>query len=157
VLPAKAITVERTFDFALVKSYITHPRVYGHVSDDSCVPADRFEPCQLDAVIYALIKFDGEPVGVFMFVTENAVTAQVHTCLSPDAWGRSAEAARAAAAWLFASTQFLRINTQIPVCNKLAERLAQKAGMTQYGLCPKSFLKGGRVWDIALYGMSKEH
>lgn len=150
------ITVERTFDFDLVRSYITHPRVYEHVSDDSCPPASDFQPCQLDAVIYALIRIDGDPSGVFMFVTENAVTLQVHTCLAPSAWGRSAEAAKAAAKWVFSTTGFLRINTQIPVFNKLAERLAIKAGMKQYGLCPKSFLKNGQVWDIALYGMSKE-
>lgn len=151
------ITVERTFDFELVKSYITHPRVYEHVSDDSCPPASEFQPCESGMVIYALVRFDGEPAGVFMLVTENAVTLQVHTCLGPNAWGKSVEAAKAAAEWVFSTTKFLRLNTQVPVCNKLAERLALKAGMTQYGLCPKSFLKNGRLWDIGLYGMSKEN
>lgn len=150
------LTIERTFDYELVRSFITHPRVYGSLTDDGCGPADSFKPCESEAVIYALVKLDGEPAGVFMFVPENSVTVQVHTCMSPRVWGQSDVAARMTAHWLFTTTGVVRINTQVPVYNKLAERLALRAGMKQYGLCPKAFLKDGKLWDIALLGMSKE-
>lgn len=150
------ITVERTFDYGLIRSFMVHPRVYGHISDDSCPAAAEFSPQETELIYYCLVRFDGEPAGVFLFVPENGVTCQVHTCMGPKAWGRSAEAARATAEWVWANTPFVRINTQVPVYNKLAERLSVAAGMKQYGLCPKAFMKNGKLWDIALYGMSKE-
>lgn len=150
------ITVERTFDYDLIRSFMVHPRVYPHITDDGCGPAEDFRPHESELIYYALVRIDGEPAGVFMFVTENSVSCQVHTCMGPRAWGVSAEAAKEAAKWVFSTTPFVRINTQVPVYNKLAERLSIKAGMTQYGLCPKAFKKNGQLWDIALYGMSKE-
>lgn len=150
------ITIERTYDLELVRRFMTNPRVYECLIDDGCGPASEFRPSDSPAVIYALVIDDGRAAGVFMFVPENTITCQVHTCLDPSMWGRSVEAAKEAAKWIWSNTGFLRINTQVPVSNKLAERLSKLSGMTQYGLCPKAFKRGGKLWDIALYGMSKE-
>lgn len=150
-----AVTIERTFDYALVRSFITHPRVYRQITDDACVSVEKFSVNESDQVIYALVKCDGKPVGVFVFVPENSFTLQVHTCLSPAIWGAAFVAAREAARWVFETTNFVRINTQVPFFNVLAARLSLLAGMELYGVCPRSFMKNGTLWDVALYGMSK--
>lgn len=151
-----AISVEQTRDYAMIRGFMTHPSVYDCITDDGCGPPETFAVCESPLVTYVLVRLDGTPVGVFMFSYENVAACQVHTCMTPPIWGRTHEAAKMAATWIWTNTKFVRINTQVPVFNKLAERLSKRAGMSQYGLCPRAFMKNGELWDIALYGMSKD-
>ena len=147
--------ISRTFDYELVRALMTHPRVYPWLADDGSPPPEEYEPPESDLLYYLLVEEDG-PVGVFLFVPENAATVHVHTCLTPAIWGRSIEATEAARRWIFENTQFQRITTTIPEDNRLAARLAVRSGMKEYGRNPKSYLKGGVLLDQVLYGMNKE-
>ena len=147
--------VSRTKDYELVRSLIAHPKVYPWLADDGSPAAEDFRPFQGDAIYYLLVE-EQTPVGVFMFVPENAATVQVHTCLTPAVWGRSIEATNAAKRWIFEHTKFQRITTTIPENNRLAQRLAVRSGMKEYGRNPKSYLKGGVLLDQILYGMNKD-
>lgn len=151
------ITFERAGDLELVRSVMTHPQIYPHISDDGSPPAEEFEPIDHPAVWYVL-AFDGdELLGLFMFIPQGAACWEVHTCLLPASWGaRAAAAAAGAAAWLFKQTECRRIVTAVPICNRLALRFARQAGMTQYGVNPNSFLKHGELHDQVLLGLSKD-
>lgn len=147
----------RTTDIDLVRSIITDPQVYRWVSDDASPEASDFQPAPADGdgVIYVLVE-SGAARGIFAFFRQNAATTEAHTCVLPSMWGRTHLAARAAVAWVFENTTFLRIVTSVPDDNPLAARLATMAGMTHYGHNPKSFQRRGRLLGVDLFGISKE-
>lgn len=151
------ITADRTFDAEIITRTMRHPKLYEHLSDDGCPPASHFDAPVHDGLIYLAMHEDEEFLGVFLFHPQNHVCYEVHTCLLPSAWGKRALLCTAEAAkWIFGNTACTRIVTSVPAYNKLALRLAERSGMVQYGLNPKSFLKNGILHDQALLGMNKE-
>lgn len=151
------LTFERTRDFDLVRKIMTHPRVYPHITDDGCPPVEEFHPAEDRGLWYILVRNAGEPVGLWLFVPQNAVCWEVHTCLLPVAWGETGkEAAKRMAEWIWQYTTCRRIVTNVPECNRLALRFAKAAGMVEYGRNEKSFLKDGKLWGQIMLGLTKE-
>jgi RimJ/RimL family protein N-acetyltransferase len=147
---------DRSWDWQLIKGVVTHPRVYPHISDDFCPPAEQWEPNRHESIWYVVVRDGGELLGLWMFVPHNAICWEIHTCLLPSAWGRRArEAAQQGWAWLWANSSCVRVITDVPECNRLALRFARAAGMTQYGLNPKSYMKNGQLHDVILLGISR--
>lgn len=147
--------IERTFDQDLIRSIITHPKIYPFASDDSSPKADEFQPSVQDSIYY-LTPVEDRIMGCFMMVPANAITFEVHTCILPEYWGtKAAEAAKLCAAWMFHNTPCRKIITHVPAYNRLAYRFAKQAGMTEEGLIKDSFLKDGRVYDQHLLGLAK--
>jgi RimJ/RimL family protein N-acetyltransferase len=95
-------------------------------------------------------------LGLFMLVPENAICWKVHTCLLPLAWGKKAKkAARQGIEWVWKNMPAMRLVTDVPAYNRQASIFARWAGMTQYGLNPKSYQKNGKLMDVILLGISK--
>lgn len=152
-----ALTFERTSDFDLVRSIMTHPRVYPHITDDGCPPVEEFHPSEDRMLWYILVRNAGKPVGLWLFVPTNAVCWEVHTCLLPEAWGDvGREAAKRMAEWIWQYTACRRIITNVPECNRLALRFAKAAGMLEFGRNEASFLKNGRLHAQIMLGLTKE-
>jgi RimJ/RimL family protein N-acetyltransferase len=150
------IIFERTQDWELVKLIVTHPKIWKHVVDDRKVQPEEWEPVKDESVWFVLAKDDGQILGMWMFTPENLVTWKVHTCVLPWAYGAKAkEAAEKLSVWFFAQTGAERLITEVPQYNRLALKFAKCAGMVQYGLNPKSYLKFGKLQDLILLGMSK--
>ena len=156
VRKSRELTFERSEDWDLIRSVITHPKIWPHVSDDSTPPWEEWQPVIADSVWYVVVRDGEEVLGVFTMVRHNAICWEVHTCLLPSAWGRTLEAARQMAEWAFANMECLRIITNVPAYNRLALRFAERAGMTQFGVNEKSYLKDGKLWDQFCLGLSKE-
>lgn len=150
------MTYARLYDMQVIADTITHPRIYPHVSDDLAPPRESFVPCDHPSVYYLGAWDQQEYLGLWMFAPQNSICWDVHTCLLPTAWGkRAAEATKGAASWIFANTECQRIITTVPATNALALRLAKLAGLTQFGVNERSFLKNGQLLDQILLGISK--
>ena len=152
------IRIERCFDPALVTEIITNPKIYPHVSDDYSPPQDEFTAERLvqNAWIYFLTPiFEERTVGVFMVHGHNGVMYEVHTCILPEFWGKSVEAAKVGTQWMFENTPCRKLITLVPVYNRLAYRLALRAGMKDQGIITKSFLKNGTLFDQYVLGIEK--
>lgn len=148
---------ERTTDYKLIKSIVTHPRVYQHVSDDFAMPPEDWEPTQHELIWYLLVKEGEEVLGLFTIIPHNAICWDVHTTLLPTAWGpKGRKAAREALRWMFTNTDCKRLTTEVPDYNSLALRFAEAAGMKKYGYNPESFQKGGKIQGMTLLGISKD-
>jgi RimJ/RimL family protein N-acetyltransferase len=148
---------ERTRDYDLVRQIMTDPRVWPHISDDLAPAPTDFRPLECEAVWYVLVIGAGEVLGLFAFVPQNSVCWEVHTCLDPRAWGATgARAARELPAWIWANTPCRRIVTSVPAYNRLALRFARAAGMQEFGVNPRSYLKNGELQDQVLLGLSPE-
>lgn len=147
---------ERTRDYARIRAIATHEKLWPHVSDDFSGPREEWRPVEDEALCYVLAREGEETLGFFLLVPQNGVCWDIHTCLLPEAWGaRAREAARGIVAWTFAETPCQRLVTSVPGHNRLALRFAQRAGMTEYGRNPKSYLKGGILQDQILLGLSR--
>lgn len=143
-----------TRDLELVRRVMTHPKIYRHLADDGCPPPDEFRPADHPAILYLTVWQGDELLGLWMLVPHNAVCWEAHTALLPSAWGRAREAARAMLAWLWAHTGCRRLIGAVPRSNRLAAKLARDAGMREYGVNEKSFLRQGRLEDQIMLGIS---
>jgi RimJ/RimL family protein N-acetyltransferase len=154
-VPAE-VTFERTFDFGLISRLITYPAGYEAAGDDFAPKPADFRVND-DPRIWYVIVIDGPDVtGALLFLPQSSVCYEVHLALLPGAWGHSSECLRGAIAWMFANSPARRIVGAVPAFNRLANRCAERAGMTQYGTNFKSFQKGGELHDLTLWGVSKE-
>jgi len=148
---------ERSTDYALIRSVVTSPEVWAGASDDFSGSPNNWQPLQSEHVWYLMAWDDDTLLGLFALHPQNRVCWEVHTCLLKHCWGPQAAAcAKAAIAWVWQNNHELqRIVTQVPCGNRLAHRFAKEAGMIQYGLNLKAFMKNGRLQDIALLGVSR--
>lgn len=150
------ITIERSRDWALIRSVMVHPQIYPHISDDFAPTPDEYEVAQNEAIFYLAAKDDAEFLGLFAYLPQNSICWEVHTCLLPNAWGpRATGAAKESIRWIFANTACQRIVTNVPARNRLALRFAKRAGLLQYGFNPRSYPKHGQLVDQILLGISK--
>jgi RimJ/RimL family protein N-acetyltransferase len=151
------ITVERSTDYPLLTWLATSsPLVYNAMCYDFSPPADQYRVPEGDHLIYLLAKDDGLPRGFWCFVPQNAVCYEVHTVAVPEFYGAKVlEAAGIAQRWIWDNTPCRRIITNVPEFNRLALRFAQKAGMTIFGVNEKSYIKGHKLIDQIMLGMSK--
>lgn len=149
------LTFERTFDFALVRRLITSPIGYSAAGDDFAPKVSEFFVNEDPRIWYVAAKDGPQLLGAFLFLPQSNVCYEVHLALLPTR-GRGALALRFAIAWMFANSPARRIVGAVPAFNRLANRCAERAGMTEYGTNFKSFQKGGELHDLTLWGISKE-
>lgn len=146
------VTLSQTNDWELIKKIITDPCVYPHVSDDAAPTPETFYPAP--GLLYILVSTD-KPVGLFACAC-SAAQAEIHTCLLPECYGEAAaEAANSVARWIWDHTKLNRIITNVPEYNRLALRFAKKAGMTEFGVNEKSYLKRGQFHDQIMLGLTR--
>ena len=151
------MTFERTTDYGLIKWIITHPAIWTDVSDDFSPAAEKWEPSQSELVRYVLVRDGEDLLGLFMLVPENEICWKVHTGLLPIARGsRAKQAAEQGIQWVWANTPCLRLITDVPKYNRQASLFARWAGMTEFGVNPKSYMKNGELQDVTMLGISKE-
>lgn len=148
---------ERTYDWALVKSIATFPKVWAGITDDFSPSAEDWEPEQDDRVWYVLAKSGADSIlGMFIFYPENPICWRSHSCLLPESWGEHALTAyREACAWLWENSSCLRIIGAVPETNPLALRIALRCGLEKWGVNPKAFQKDGKLVDVIMVGISK--
>lgn len=148
------ITIERTFDHALVRRIFTAPKVYKFITDDFSPDSEDYKPVEHPDLVY-LVASNGQPFGAGMFIPRNAVCFEVHLGFLPSGWGLAEKTAKLAIGWIFSNTRCQRVFASIPEYNRLTLRLAKSAGMEEFGVNKASFLKDGKLRDQILMGLSK--
>lgn len=150
------IWIERTFDIDFIKRCVTHPKIWEYSSEDGSMKKEDYVPPLGDVIYWLAPVEDDHLFGVFLTYPHNTVCYEVHTCLLPVIWGRSVECTLAGIGWMFNNTPCCRIITNVPKYNRLALRLAERSGLVQFGINPKSYLKNGLLHDQFMLGISKE-
>lgn len=154
---AAMIRFERTKDYALVRKVITDPKIYPAVSDDGSPAAESFQPIQSDVLWYITVWEGQQLCGLFMFAPLNSATFEIHTCLLPWTWGaKAAQISHEIHGWAWKNLPCHRIITNVPAYNRLALRFARCAGMKEFGVNPRSYLKNGKLYDQIMLGSSRE-
>jgi RimJ/RimL family protein N-acetyltransferase len=150
------VEIERSFCYAELAGIVRSDRIYEITSDDfSSSPAQYFIP-EDERLIYLVAKDGDQVLGFCAFVPVNGVTYDTHVCFLRCAYGENARLAFAAMlAWMWARTRAERIVGAVPDYNPLAVRFAERAGFEHYGRNPRSWMKGGRLHDQILLGISR--
>lgn len=151
------ITLERTYDPVLIKSIFGHRRVFARMHDDFSPTREEWEPIVHEATIGYMVAYeDDDPVGMFMVSAHNPVLFEIHEAFLPSAWGDLArEATLKMREWIWQNTPCQRIIGNIVESNRLALKFALDAGMTIYGVNPRSFMKCGKLRDQIMVGISR--
>src|SRR5579875_1264935 len=123
------MTFTRTADAALIKATITHPRNYKWQTDEHSPAPEDFEPPT--GVLYVAVHDGTEYLGLFCLVPHDPITWEIHTCLLPNAYGRALEAYRVGIRWVWANTNRSVILGRIRRENRLALRVAKRAGLRE--------------------------
>lgn len=153
----------RVHDYATIQGVMTNEKIYRAMADDFSPPREKFR-ARLDDEIWYVGCWKQESsgpdlysdfLGLWAFLPTNQIRWSVHTCLLPCAWGQAIEATRAMLVWLWENSPCQRIVTEVPDGNRLALRLAKQAGMEFIGIDRKSIMKGGKLQDQILLGLSK--
>jgi hypothetical protein len=148
--------IVRCFDSAVIKSIFTHPKIWPHISDDAC-DIKTFEPVLHDSVYYLVPTINGVSCGVFMYVPQNAIMYEVHSCILPEHRGAySVNFAKESLYWMVSNTGCKKVITHVPEKNRLALAFAKRAGMTIEGVNRKSYQKAGEIFDQFILGITEK-
>lgn len=151
------LSFERTRDIELITRIATHPKIWDKITDDGCPDLDKYVPAIHESIWYVLVRKDSEPAGVWMLYPQGLACAELHVCLLPSLWGKlgSLQAFKGMLDWAWHYTHFARLEAKVPAYNRLAYRYALRAGLVEYGVSPKSFMKNGILHDQILLGICK--
>jgi RimJ/RimL family protein N-acetyltransferase len=150
------VTFERTHDLSFVASVYTLPNIWPWIGDDYAPDQETFQAHDDPRIVYLGCREEDAAVGLFTFLPQNTVCWEGHIILLPRRKTRGHVILRGALDWMFKNTTAQRIVGAVPAYNRLTVNLLQRAGMTQYGVNPRSFQKNGRLEDQVLFGLSKE-
>lgn len=148
------ITIERTFDAAFVEQVCKHPKIWKSIADDSA-NIDNWKPHMGEEMHWLTPVIDGKRAGVFLVYPITSACWEVHTAILPEFWGdQCLESARALIDYVFHNTTCSKLVTNVPIRNRLARSLAERAGMRVEYINKRSILKGGELTDqvnLAVY------
>lgn len=122
----------RTADVALIQKTMTHPRLYKWLCRE--VPANEFIPP--GRMMYVAVHEGLEYLGLFAFDPKEIGTSEIHTALLPNAWGRALGIYRQGIEWVWKHTGITRIVGRIRESNRLALRVARRAGLKVFNVVP---------------------
>lgn len=154
-MASTGIEFERTHDLSFVSSIYTLPRIWPWIGDDYAPERSTFQANGDPRIVYLFCK-EEHTVGLFTFLPQNTVCWEVHIVLLPRRKTRGYVILRGAMDWMFEHSTAQRIVGHVPAFNRLAVKVARRAGMLPYGINPRSFQKNGKLEDQILFGLSKE-
>lgn len=133
--------------------------IYPEISDDGSLPPEQFDLAPMlgqPGVEFVKVGSEREPSGFFLLVQMNSVTWQFHTALTNTLRGPVAKAAvEGMFDLMFRHTPARKLVTFVPAFNRRAAMFAVTCGMTREGLLTSSFSKNNRLWDQAVFGITR--
>lgn len=146
--------IERTFDYELVNSILTHPEIYKTIADDAAPPIEKYKTPESEEIIYLVAA--GEPIGVMIYHPTSSITVDCHVQVLPQHRKQYAKAfGEAVINWLWKNTSFLKINAQIPFCYPNVCEFAVLNGFEVEGTNKCSYLKNNQIHDQWYLGLAR--
>jgi len=148
--------VLRTFDPVLVHAIMTEPEMFATVAEDGQRP-EQFRP---DVHSEAwLMMFDDEDVyALYRVHAMNSVTCEIHAQVRPKHRKvRSRETGVLALKWIYDNApQYKKVICWVPEIYPNVRAFAESFGFELEGTNKKSYIKGGKLRDQWLLGISRE-
>jgi hypothetical protein len=143
-------------DAELVRQTLTRPEIWDSMADDGAMPPECFQPQLGGSAIYLGAWDDDEYLGLFQIYLQNHICCNADVSMLPTCGGfRALKAYKMGCEWLWQNTNFRRIVSINPSCNKLGLKFAKLAGFVEFGLNPNAWLKNGQLFDLVLLGVDR--
>jgi len=146
--------IEPTSDLDLIKSILTDPDLYKAMNQDGSKDITEFKVVTKN-VSYLLIS-EESPIGLIILHPDSRVSYRLHIAILPKHRKHSEKAGKDGLNWIFTNTSIRKINAEIPTVHQNVIKFTEKNGFTREGTRRKSYLKDGQIWDVALYGITRE-
>lgn len=153
------IDVRQCSDAGVLLGILRDPSVYPWISDDCSPAAEDFDlPSEILSRDLFLVPYvDGDAAGFAWFHAESAVLCSYHGALLPGFRGVfGVRIGRQVFDHFFEHTSFEKVMALCPSDNRRAQRFNSAIGMQREGLLTKSYLSGGELRDLVLFGISRE-
>jgi RimJ/RimL family protein N-acetyltransferase len=137
-----------TTDTDRIRAVFTHPSIWPHITDDTCVPTDEWEPVLVDGTHYLMPDDDS---ACFFLHRHTSLHWEVHSGVLPEHRGASRTLVMDGLDWMRANTTARVISTYVPRGNFAAGALAKACGFSKVGIVPASILRNGSAVDQTLY------
>ena len=151
-------TVEVSDDYPQIDAIIRTPKIYRAICDDYSPAPEDYRCPRHPAITYLFVRDgNGMLMGMWMAIPLSMTRTEVHFFPLPHCWGsRAREATRTFFDWLWKiRPETNRLVANIPGSNRLALVFARSVGMSQYGLDPAAFRKGGVLYDLVCMGLTR--
>ena len=150
------ITVERTWLQAPVRRIIAE--LWDHLSDDSPVLAQEYQPRFDEDSRWYLSKGGGGTGGAFWMRRGNRVTWEAHANVRPAFWGdgKGTEHCRKAIATMMEDTGAQKVVATIPTSSPQVLKMAEEIGFVREGVSERSWQKNGVLYDRVHYGITRK-
>lgn len=140
----------------LVRTILTNPDIYDSIGDDYTPPAGEFQVNLHPEIVYLAARSPRGLFGMFTLLPRNRVCWELHVVMLPRANTKEKwQAARELPGWLAQHTECRRLVGEVPACNWPAVVYGTHGiGMQYVGRHPSAFMKGGKLQDLIILGLS---
>lgn len=151
------IQYRQTTDRRVIRAFIEPEKVWKWCVEEG-EPVPDLDQIPVDARVHYVAAADGRvPIALFSFERRTSAKYVVHLAICPNQWARAVEAFKGALDWAWRNIEGLEhIAGEIPMDNKHAMRLANKAGFIVIGEEPVSYRRGGKLHGIRIVGLTRE-
>lgn len=151
------ITFSFTTDPSVIKSVITHPKVWRWLISDDSPPRDLYEPeVGNEHIKFVVAREDGEAIAIFLYVARSPIRWEQHTMVLPAAWGhRASRLFKNLEEWLWDNTSWCKIELRILAVNRAAIAAAKRYGLEEIGVSRRCYRLHGQLMDQALFELSR--
>ena len=146
--------IKRSKDVEEIKKILHNLSAIANSSDVEGVP-----PIPIHDLIHYILVYDDqhEVVGCYTLIPHNVATVDIHTNLLPKGYGEVAAAAiPLILSYVFNTVGWSKLVSEVPSFNRLALRYIRLSRMKLEGTLSQAFLKDNTLYDIFVYGMTKE-
>jgi RimJ/RimL family protein N-acetyltransferase len=150
------ISFERTEDADLIRSIVTHPKVFGFLHDDDSPPREAWVPAFYPRLSWMLVRHDAVPLGLIIVREHSSYLWELHLGFLPEAWGELAlESFREFICGVWRVSKCQRLFGHIAAHNRRALKFAKSAGFREFAVHPRSLMKDGNLVDQILVGLDR--
>lgn len=148
------ITVERTYDVALINKIMFDPAIWDCIAEDGQIQ-DDFEP-DVDNECWLLMAVDHAPIALYNIHALNTVTAQIHAHVLPEYRKQhSKETGKLALQYILKNSDYQKIVAVIPETYENVKKFTLSFGFVEEGVSRKSIMKGGKLLDQWILGATR--
>ncbi|MCH7391815.1 GNAT family N-acetyltransferase [Acinetobacter dispersus] len=134
-----------------VNKIILNEHIQDDISDD---PTKGFAIQSLQNHEWIGVVDDDQIQGLFLLVSQNSISVEIHTCLLPSLRGiKAIEAGKLILNLIF--QKYEKVISWIPENNRKAKLMSYRLGFEVEGINRASFLKNGKLHDQFLVGLTK--
>lgn len=142
-------------DYDLITWILTNPKCYAAMPPDDAPPAREFRVGPMEGVRWVIGWVGAVPICTVMLVRKHK-KAHMHFCITPRAWGKANEIAERFLGWLWKADKQLReLIALVPSYNRMAIRMANRAGFRLDGIEPSDNTKHGKRFDMYHFAMTR--